>query len=303
MGQLRYSLQVAAETFRGKPPIVKFSTPEAIIENILHLVSLPDIYLRLQKVLDDPKHNRLQVSDIVSFDPSLSVRILRIANSSYYGFPGSIDSISAAINIIGEIELRNIVLAATVMKTMGKLEDSPIDINAFWLHSVHCGVTARLIGQLVDGCNANDLFLCGMLHDLGILILYHNEAELTNSVLIEMRDRHRSRDQAERSLLGFDHALLGGLLARSWGLTPMLQEVISNHHHPDSASEYLLESQILCLANLFTQSDFEVFGFLADTDSESRILAEKRGIDSEILPELLGSALKQCNEIKNIICS
>lgn len=269
----------------------------------MHLISLPEIYLRLQKILDDPKHNRHQVADTVSFDPALSARVLRIANSSYYGFPGSIGSIAAAVNIIGEIELRNIVLAATVMKTMGKLNDAPVDIDAFWLHSTHCGVTARLIGKLVDGCNAEDLFLCGMLHDLGILILYHDEAELANSVIIEMRDRQRSRDQAEQSLLGLDHAILGGLLARSWGLSSMLQEVISSHHHPDSATEYLMESRILCLANLFSQPEFEVSGFLADTDSESHILSETLGIDFETVPELLENAQKQCEEIKNIIFS
>ena len=93
-------------------------TPESLIENVLHLVSSPEIYLRLQQVLDDPNDIRQQVADVVAYDPSLSTRVLCIANSSYYGFPNKVDSISTAVNIIGEIELRDIVLATTVVSTM-----------------------------------------------------------------------------------------------------------------------------------------------------------------------------------------
>lgn len=286
----------------NSPPKLKLPTPEALIENVLHLVSLPEIYLRLQQALDNPNHTRQQLADVVAYDPSLSARVLRIANSSYYGFPSKIESISAAVNIIGEIELRNIVLATTVVNTMSKLEQGGLDINQFWLHSLNCGVIARLIGKLVGGCNADNLFLCGMLHDLGILILYRQEIELANSVARQMQDRQQSRDQAEQSLLGFDHAGLGGLLAQAWGLTPVLQEVIKCHHQPDLANEYLRESQILCLANLFAQPEFEISHFMTEVSQESRGLAETLGIDKNIVPELIENAQQQSDEIQSIIC-
>lgn len=281
---------------------LKISTPEALIENLLHLISLPEIYLRLQQVLDDSTHTRQQVADVVACDPSLSARVLRIANSSYYGFSNKIDSISAAVSVIGEVELQNIVLAATVVPSMSQLEQECLDISEFWLHSVNCGVSARLIGKLVGGCSADNLFLCGMLHDLGILILYRQEAELANSVVMQMRDRQLSRDEAERSLLGFDHARLGGLLAQAWGLAPILQEVIRCHHQPDSANEYLRESQILCLANLLAQPEFQITHIMTGVSQESRDLAETLGMDYNIVPELMELAQQQSDEIKSIIC-
>lgn len=286
----------------NSPPRLKTSTPEMLVENVLHLVSLPEIYLRLQQVLDDPHHTRMQVAEVVAYDPSLSARVLRIANSSYYGFPNEVDSISTAVNIIGEIELRNIVLATTVVNTMSKLEQNGLDINQFWLHSVLCGVTARLIAREVGGCNPENLFLCGMLHDLGILILYRQEKELANSVAWQMHDCQQSRHQAEQVLLGFDHARLGGLLAQAWGLTPLLQEVINCHHQPTMAVEYLREAQILCLANLFAQPQFEIDNFMAVADQETRKLAETLAMDFYQVPQLIENARLQSSEIQSIIC-
>jgi HD-like signal output (HDOD) protein len=132
--------------------------------------------------------------------------------------------------------------------------------------------------------------------------LYRQEVELANSVALQMQDRQQSRDQAEQSLLGFDHARLGGLLAQAWGLTPVLQEVIKCHHQPDSADEYLRESQILCLANLFAQPEFEISHFMTEVSQESRGLAETLGIDKNIVPELIENAQQQSDEIQSIIC-
>ncbi len=284
------------------PPKLNRSTQQTLVDNVLHLVSLPEIYLRLQQVLDNPDHIRQQVAEVVSYDPSLSARVLRIANSSYYGFPNKVDNISSAVNIIGEIELRNIVLATTVVSTMSSLDQEGLNINEFWLHSVNCGVTARLIGKAVGGCNAENLFLCGMLHDLGILILYWQEKELANSVAWQMRDCRQSRDQAEQTILGFDHAKIGGLLAQAWGLTPLLQEVIECHHQPELATQYRREAEILCVSNLLAQPDFEIDHFVTEAFQDSRKLAETLGMDYCIVAEIVENAQLQCSEIQSIIC-
>lgn len=281
---------------------IKTTTPAALVENVMHLVSLPEIYLSLQKVLDNPKHTRDDVAEIIGYDPSLSARILRIANSAYYGFPGKIDTISTAVNIIGEMDLRNIVLASTVVNSMRVLKQVGIDIDEFWLHSIHCGLTARLIGKQVRGCDAENLFLSGMLHDLGILILYREESELASVVAMHMEEHQQTRDHAEQDLLGFDHAELGGLLIEAWGLSSKLKELIYYHHRPQLASEYHREVLILSLANRFAHQDFELNQLFQEKDQEITDIMRTIGLDNNALPELIETAQTQSNEIQSIIC-
>lgn len=284
------------------PVKIKTTTPGALVENVMHLVSLPEIYLRLQKVLDDPHHTREHVAEIIGYDPSLSARILRIANSAYYAFPSAIDNISTAVNIIGEMDLRNIVLASTLVNSMRVLGQVGIDIDEFWLHSIFCGLSARLIGKQVRGCDAEHLFLCGMLHDLGLLILYRGESELANVVAMQMQEQQQARDRAEQEILGFDHAEIGGLLIQAWGLSPKLKELIYYHHRPELASEYRRESQILCLANQFAQTGFELDQFIHQTDLPGAELMQAISLDKNSLPELIETAQAQSSEIQSIIC-
>ena len=105
----------------NNPPETKMSRPESLIENVQHLVSSPEVYLRLKQVLDDPNDTRKQVAGVAACDPSLNTRVSGIANSAYDGFPSRIDRISTAVNITGEKELRNIVLATTLLSTMRSL--------------------------------------------------------------------------------------------------------------------------------------------------------------------------------------
>jgi HD-like signal output (HDOD) protein len=118
----------------------RVSTPQLLVDSVLHLISLPEIYLRLQETIDDPLHSREQIAEIVAYDPALSARVLRIANSSYYGFPREIETVGSAVGLIGELELRNLVLATTVIGAMTALDYKGVDVDEFWLHSLRCAI-------------------------------------------------------------------------------------------------------------------------------------------------------------------
>jgi len=118
-------------------------TPEQMVASVEHLVSLPDVYVQLDKTLKDPNHIIEDIVKIVSIDPAMCVRVLKVVNSSYYALPNPVSSISVAVNLIGERELHDMVMLASVVNSMSLLTDKKLDIVGFWRHSIRCGITAR----------------------------------------------------------------------------------------------------------------------------------------------------------------
>ncbi|MDH3760443.1 MAG: HDOD domain-containing protein [Gammaproteobacteria bacterium] len=276
----------------------RITTAQSLVENVLQLISLPEIYLRLQQVIDDPDHTREQVAKIVGYDPSLSARVLRIANSSYYSFPREIETVGSAVGIIGELDLRNLVLATSVVGSMNALNYRGVNIDEFWLHSLRCGLTARQLARSVGGFNPEILFLAGMLHDLGILVIYQQDAELAGAIARQIEDKHQLRDQAERELLGFDHAEVGALLIEAWGLPRELAELARCHHQYRLAQDNLQAAMMLAMANLMVEIEATV-----DIDSDPRLAAmlDQLEMDQDTLVGIVENSDRQAAEVKSII--
>ena len=276
----------------------RMTTPQSLVESVMQLISLPEIYLRLQRVIDDPDHSREQVAEVIAYDPALSLRVLRIANSSYYSFPREIETVAAAVSIIGELDLRNLVLATTVVGSMDALGHQGVNIDEFWLHSLRCGIGARLVARAVGGCNPEVLFLAGILHDLGILVIYQHNASLAAAIARHIEEQHQLRDQAERELLGFDHAEVGALLIDAWGLPRELIEPIRCHHQYQLARQDQTAALMLALANFLAEPDP---GDEAAADPRLETMLGELGIGTDALVGIMQNSEQQCAEVKNII--
>jgi len=276
----------------------RVNTPQLLVDSVMHLISLPEIYLRLQETIDDPLHGRDQIAEIIAYDAALSARVLRIANSSYYGFPRKIETVSSAVGLIGELDLSNLVLATTVIGAMTALDYKGVNIDEFWLHSMRCGITARLLARSVGGCDPEILFLAGILHDLGILVIYQQEADLAGAVKRQIDEQHQLRDQAEREILGFDHAEVGALLIRAWGLSEELSELTRCHHQYQLAQSNQLATVVLALANLLADTDA---AFVDTSDARLASMIEQLGINQDALAEIVETGEQQCAEVRSII--
>lgn len=276
----------------------RLATPQALVENVLQLICLPEIYLRLQQIIDDPLHTREQVAEILAYDPSLSARVLRIANSSYYSFPREIETVASAVGIIGELDLRNLVLATSVVGSMNALNYKGVNIDEFWLHSLRCGITARLIARSVGGFNPEVMFLAGILHDLGILVIYQHDMALAAAVSRHIDEKHQLRDQAEREVLGFDHAEVGALLIEAWGLSEELSELTRCHHQYQLAQQNKHPALMLAFANLLAN---QKTGQAIESDPRFTAMIEQLDISHGVIAEIMENSEQQCLEVKNII--
>ncbi len=283
------------------------NTPEALVANVSQLTSLPSVYTRLEEILKKPNHTRDDIADVISLDPALCARTLRIVNSSYYALPKTIDNIPTAINLIGEYDLRNIVLVTSAVNSVATLVDNGIDIVAFWQHSIRCGIIAKLLAKLIDVPDADLLFLTGLLHDIGQLVIYKNEPELSATILWHINNKGKSRHQIEHTLLGFSHATVGALLLEDWGVPEQVSESIKFHHQPEHSIHYRQETLLISLAdqlvhfiqseNDLNQIEFEQLPELINSYLNNLNISKLSLID------LLSDAIEQSQAIEEIICN
>lgn len=229
-------------------------TPDTLIENNPRISSLPEIFYLINEIINDPNSSFGEVAQIISSDTSLSVRLLKMVNSPFFNFPQKIDTITHAISIVGTEQLRDLALATSMLTKFNGIADKKVDMNSFWRHSLGCGIAARVLALQCRQSNAERYFLMGMIHDVGRLILFENLADKAALALAEDTQDGPLLVDRERELIGFHHGEIGAALVRAWNLPSILESVITFHHYPDQACDFLLETSILHLANLLTKA-------------------------------------------------
>ncbi|MDH5472494.1 MAG: HDOD domain-containing protein [Gammaproteobacteria bacterium] len=280
--------------------------PEDLVKGVIKLISLPEIFIRVNQVMEDPNHNAKQLGDVISHDPSLTARILRIVNSSYYALVVKIEIVSRAISIIGEDDLRNLVLATSAVDSFKRIPNELVDIDLFWRHSVHTGIIARLISKQCNILHGERLFVAGLLHDIGKLILYFEEPDLSQKVLLRAAESDGVTYRAEKEIIGFTHADVGAALIKAWQLSDTLNDTISFHHEPLLAKKHPLETAIVHIANCIVNAlepGMEVDEYLLDDYPEFEPETLKiTGFKLNKLPQIMDKAWEQAAEVLDIIC-
>lgn len=223
-----------------------------LVSEVNRLFSLPEVCSRLQEMLENPHHTARDLGRVIGQDPDLTARLLKIVNSSFYGYAGRIDTVNRAVTVIGISELLVLILGASSVMTFNKIPGSLINMADFWRHSVYCGVVARQLAKQCNVLHHERLFVAGLLHDVGKLILCVKLPEQMRGVLAQGYDNEIPAYEIERNTLGFDHAELGGLLLKNWHLPDSLCESITYHHQPSAAKSPSIEAAILHIANAIT---------------------------------------------------
>ncbi len=223
-------------------------TPEQLAEKVNSLFSLPDIALRINELLNQKSTTNADLEDIIQHDPALTTQLLRLVNSSYYGFPQEIDSLSRAISIIGQKELRMLVMATKVVDTFKGISEDLVDMNTFWYHSVTSAVIARLLARQFQQADAERFFIAGLLHSIGKLIFFTQYPEQSAHILKLQDQSAQSRIQAEINFFGFSHAEAGAALLKKWDLPQSIWAMIASYLHPAQSEQSVEEACLLAIA-------------------------------------------------------
>jgi putative nucleotidyltransferase with HDIG domain len=212
--------------------------------------SPPILYYQLREKLDDPNASFDDLAAIVKTDPAMSARLLKIVNSAFYGFDEKVDTLTHALNIIGTEQLTDLALAAIVTSKFQGIPRDLINMETFWMHSIACGIAAREIAKRMSGVETEKMYLGGMLHDIGSLIIFKESSEDARKILLRCKESGENLFKVEKEILGYDHAEVGALLLTEWKLADRLAEIVKYHHQPANAGDYLMETCIIARADV-----------------------------------------------------
>lgn len=226
---------------------------EDVLLDMDRLVSLPASCARVNEMVDDPDSSAADIGRVIAQDTALTARLLRIANSPFYGFSAQIDTVSRAVAVLGVQQIRSLLLATSARQAFEGIPNQLVSMQSFWEHSIYCALAARTLAQEGMKHQRESLFVAGLLHDVGSLVLYYRLPDLSRQALEMARKGHqqgRQVYQAERELMGLDHAEVGGGLLRIWGLPSLLSDCVACHHDPLQAGKrHVAEVALVHIAN------------------------------------------------------
>jgi putative nucleotidyltransferase with HDIG domain len=210
-----------------------------LIDKVSNLPTLPTVMTRIIRKAEDPATSVKDIVDIIEVDQALTMKILKIVNSAYYGFRQRIATIERAVVILGFNNVKNLALSASVFDTLGGEGRGEFNRAKFWGHSIGCGVTTKALAMKLryHPQSLEEAFTAGLLHDIGKVVLDKYVHEEFSEVVRTAAWRDMLIAEAEREVLGADHADMGHWLAIKWGLPKSLKEVIAYHHNPEAAME------------------------------------------------------------------
>ena len=211
--------------------------------------SPPILYYQLREKLDDPDSTFEDLAAIIRTDTAMSARLLKIVNSAFYGFDEKVDTLTHALNIIGTDQLTDLALAAIVTSKFQGIPRDLINMESFWMHSIGCGIAARKIAERIPGVEAEKMYLGGMLHDIGSLILFKESPEDAKKILLRCKESGENLFNVEKEILGYDHAEVGALLLTEWKLSERLVEIVKYHHQPMNAGDNMKQACIVSRAD------------------------------------------------------
>ena len=229
--------------------------PQKIIAKIDDLPTLPRTVLKITELVNDPKSSAKELARVITDDQVLTPRLLKLVNSSFYGFPQRISTVTGAIVLLGFDAIRNLLLTTSVFDLFAKRNRKKMqDQERFWDHSLGCAVGAKVIGNFLRHDKIEELFVAGLLHDIGKIVemmFLHDEFI---RVVAMVKKENILMTAAENEVLGYNHAVVGKLLAEKWNLPAKLVQVIAFHHQPNNAGSFTMEAAIVHLADIFCRA-------------------------------------------------
>ncbi|HAS89723.1 MAG TPA: phosphohydrolase [Desulfovibrio sp.] len=285
------------ESWNGKKP----QDPRDFLKSKVVLPSLPQVLLEIQKVINDPHSSANDLADVLNKDPKLVAAILRLANSAMYSFRTEVDTTSRAVALLGFKQASSLALGTVSLSLFKRSEGtSVLQVEKFWKHSIACGVIAQEIARAAGYEDVERFFVGGMLHDIGLYVVFESDKSLALELYERSSKEGNSLYDAEVELLGFDHAILGGVIIKDWNFPKSLVIAAAGHHNPEKARNDP-DAGIIHIADFMSQAlgyDLGLSSVIGVIDDET---VEKIGISTEQYAAILPGIQSVIDDIFEIL--
>jgi len=276
---------------------------QSVIDNVLSAVEIPPIprvIAHVTHLLHKPDAGLREIGTALAQDPSLATQVVRIANSAYYGLEEPVLDIQRGAVILGMRTLNEIVWRAAVMSSFEQLDGHQLSLETFWRHSILTGQLAQWLttqSNLRLDLGPSDLYTCGLLHDLGRLVLLSAHREQYEEVLRLARSAKVDSAAIETERFGFSHTQAGAVLACIWQLPQPLQDSIEFHHGPERYLQANATAAIVALADHVARG-VEPGSRLAPESLATHPACKLAGLPPQALEELVHQAEVEYRQIE-----
>ena len=203
------------------------------------IATLPEVTVKIISIVEAPRSTARDLHEVIKTDPALSARLLKVVNSAFYGLPGQVSTIDRAIVLLGLSTVKNIAIAASISRLFtGERISETFTGKDIWRHSVAVAVLTRQIYQhaFSHQPDAEEAFLCGLIHDLGLLVIRQAFPEQLAQVIDHCAKKGGNFCEVEEKIVGANHQQFGQQLAAKWKFPTRLRTVLGYHHAVDTLS-------------------------------------------------------------------
>jgi putative nucleotidyltransferase with HDIG domain len=256
------------------------------------LGSYGPVLQEIEAALQSPQCNLNSIGDAIQKDPDLTARLLRLANSPFFGFANRLSTVAEAVSLLGIQQIQDMIVASSVLEQFKGVPDNLVNKDSFWRHSLAVGITARLLAMERRLPKPDKFFVAGLLHDVGRLVLMLQAPESAQAVFeLYQREKILLRD-AEKKILGFDHQQIAAELLQSWSYPAALVQAVAFHHTPDSSVAKMEASVVHIADHLVNAMGIGSSGeqFVSTLDDKAWATL---GLSSEILARLIEAVDEQ----------
>jgi putative nucleotidyltransferase with HDIG domain len=265
---------------------------------LFDIPTLPAVVMQAMEVLQNPTSDAASVERVMARDPAISLKILRVANSAFFGFSRKIDTIAEAVGVLGFVNLQGMILG---LGAFDSVRSGRLKLGNLWRHSVTTATAARVIAERV-GRRPDEAFTAGILHDIGKLIFAVQAGSDYQRVIDLERVAGASSLEAERALLEFTHPEVGEMVAQRWNLPPRYVAAIAHHHAPSGAGDEAAFAAIIGLANQAAHAIADGPTGLAPAREAERLAhLELLGLGAADWEKCLGNLFRANSEIETFV--
>jgi putative nucleotidyltransferase with HDIG domain len=275
---------------------------EEILALTKHVPPFPKVAQRVMDLLRQDDVNAAQLAEVIQYDQAITANVLKMCNTSYFGLPRKVTSLDDALVVLGHDTLKDIIIASSSAKFYtGKVGAGyHLEQGEMWKHSVAVGIMAKLLVRHIQDVDPGSAFTCGLLHDIGKRFLSAFVADEFKEIMEKVDGEQCSFVEAEKELLGMDHAELGGAILEKWEFAPDLVDAVKYHHYPDALEKGPLTALIALSNSLVISMGIGIGadGLASEVQGEG---LEKIGVSPEMLQLCMMDLLEEMEKAQDMM--